>query len=122
MKSGPKKKEFDYVRYGEIRTSGTFDELIELTGHSLSKLRILRTIGLKRDYEEYPEYLLEMEPYLAEYAFYAGEEIISVGTIEEISEDTGLKVRTVEWYGTPSGQARGNRALVKMDDDEEDYA
>lgn len=43
-------------------------------------------------------------------------------TVDEIAEETGLKRETVRWYGTPFGSRRGKRALVKMDDDEEDYA
>ena len=54
-----------------------------------------------------------------EYVLYDGDDIESIGTLDDIVEETGLKRETVRWYGTPSGVKRGNRVLVKMEDDEE---
>ena len=53
------------------------------------------------------------------YALYEGERSIADGTIYQIAEVTGLKPATLKWYGTPSGQKKGNMALVKIEEDDE---
>src|SRR5699024_3836260 len=52
------------------------------------------------------------------YALYEGDRSICDGTIYQIAEMTGLKPATLKWYGTPSGQRKGNMALVKIEEDD----
>ena len=53
------------------------------------------------------------------YALYEGDRSICDGTIYQIAEMTGLKPATLKWYGTPSGQRKGNMALVKIEEDDD---
>ena len=53
------------------------------------------------------------------YALYEGDRSICDGTIYQIAEMTGLKPATLKWYGTPSGQRKGNMALIKLEEDDE---
>lgn len=59
-----------------------------------------------------------------EYALYKGEEILSIGTIPEISKETGISEKTVRFYGTPSHKKRSNDLnrnwLVYIDYEEDD--
>lgn len=52
------------------------------------------------------------------YALYDGEFLITDGTLKEIAAYTGLMPGTVKWYGTPSGQRKGNMALIKLEEDD----
>jgi len=42
------------------------------------------------------------------YALYKGEELIASGSIFEIAQKTGLKIRTIKFYGTPSYKKRAS--------------
>ena len=53
------------------------------------------------------------------YALYEGERSIADGTIYQIAACTGLKPATLKWYGTPSGQRKGNMALIKIEEDDD---
>lgn len=63
-----------------------------------------------------------------EYALYKGEEIIAIGTVNEIAEQLGVKTKTVRKYHTPTHkkkiearkQKKGARVLVKLEGDDED--
>lgn len=61
---------------------------------------------------------------LKEYALYKGDELISMGTIDEIAEETGVLRSTIAYYKTQAYQNRlkrrnavnGNvRALIRLD-------
>ena len=41
-----------------------------------------------------------------EYALYKGDQLLSIGTLEELQDETGLKRRTLLFYGTPSYKNR----------------
>ena len=41
-----------------------------------------------------------------EYALYKGEELLSIGTMEEIAIEVGVEVGTVYFYGTKSYKKR----------------
>ena len=55
-----------------------------------------------------------------EYALYKGEELIAMGTIEELAVKQGVTVRTMYFYTMPAYQRRCPRGngmqLVKLDD------
>lgn len=54
------------------------------------------------------------------YALYQGEDIVADGTLYEISEQTGMKVRDIKWYGYPSVLKRNlSTVLVKLDEEDE---
>lgn len=55
------------------------------------------------------------------YALYDGEEIIAEGTKQQIAEQTGLSMNTLGAYHTPAVQARGNRALVNVGVEGDEY-
>ncbi|MGJ0847463.1 hypothetical protein ACR77J_12300 [Tissierella praeacuta] len=66
---------------------------------------------------------------MREYAFYKGDEILSIGTIPEIAEKLGVKRDTVAYYKTQAYQNRlkrrnalnGNvRILIPLDDEGEE--
>lgn len=121
-------REYQYYRHGNARMAGTLRELGNILGKTTSEMQTLVRYGERSDLVsmwkagKMPEHVEEIPQEPTEYVLYDGEDIASIGTMEEIAEEIGVKKETVKWYGTPSGQARGDRALVKMDDDEEDYA
>lgn len=114
-------KVYAYYRYNNFKATGTIKEVSKQIGVSVSYLSNLANRSNANELQrhssrEFMEYLYTQEP---EYAFYDGEDIVADGTLEEIAEQTGLKIDTVYWYSSPSAQKRGNRVLVKI---EEDYA
>lgn len=60
-----------------------------------------------------------------EYAVYKGEDILCIGTAEECAAHLGIKVESLKWYSTPTGQRRtANRkkpdkclVVSKLDDE-----
>lgn len=44
------------------------------------------------------------------YAAYRGDELVAIGTVEELAEILGVKPRTVRWYATPTGKKRAERS------------
>lgn len=55
-----------------------------------------------------------------EYAFYRGDELVTIGTMEEIAEETGLALATVQFYASPIAAKRGYKsAVVNLDSEEE---
>lgn len=55
-----------------------------------------------------------------EYALYKGDELLVVGTINELAEELGVKPRTVRYYGYPGYKRRTSekaRRLVKLEED-----
>lgn len=64
---------------------------------------------------------------MKEYALYKGDEILSIGTIEEIAEEQKVKKRTVNFYKTPTYEKRIEnrkskkaRILIEVEDDEDE--
>src|SRR5699024_4554783 len=53
------------------------------------------------------------------YALYVGDRSISDWTIYQITEMTGIKRATLKWYGTTCEKLNGNKALVKIDEDDD---
>lgn len=119
-------KLYKYYKHGNYRGDGTLKELASLLGKTKGEMNTLVQRGYSKSLRngwvasKITEYVEEIPIDQPEYVLYDGDDIESIGTMDEIAEETGLKRETVRWYGTPSGQARGNRALVKMEDDEED--
>lgn len=63
-----------------------------------------------------------------EFAVYKGEDIIAMGTVEEIAEQLNVKVNTIKCYITPKGQEKlskfkNGRVFVPIhyDEDEDEY-
>ncbi len=65
---------------------------------------------------------------MKEYALYKGENILALGTIDEIAKKMGVKKETIACYKTPSYKSRirkrdangGNARILICLDDEED--
>lgn len=49
-----------------------------------------------------------------QYVLYKGDDIVAMGTAEEIAEELGIKPDTVKWYSYPSAQ-RGNIIAVVIE-------
>lgn len=54
-----------------------------------------------------------------EYALYKGEDMLAMGTLDDIAAEMGVKRRTIIYYGTPSYEKRGRgnnkRKLIRLD-------
>ena len=50
---------------------------------------------------------------MKEYALYKGEEILSIGTIYQISMDLGIKIKTFQYYGTNAYKRKLAKRKVK---------
>lgn len=55
------------------------------------------------------------------YALYQGETFVTIGTLEEISKETGIAERMLKYYTFASTQRRNpnGRAVVKIEVDDE---
>ena len=66
--------------------------------------------------------LPEREEPIIEYALYRGEEVLAIGTKNEIARTLGIKPETVLFYGTPSYRKRrktdDRRILIRLDEEE----
>lgn len=65
---------------------------------------------------------------MKEYALYKGDELLAMGTIEEIAKQIGVKRETIVFYKTPAYKNRlkrrntpydNQRFLIPIDDEEE---
>ena len=60
---------------------------------------------------------------MKEYALYKGEELLSIGTIDEISEELGIKASTIYFYKSPAYTRRtsetNGRRLVNLDEEDD---
>lgn len=63
---------------------------------------------------------------MTEYALYKGEELLMIGTIEEIAKARGVKVESIKYYLYPAYQRRISKrksknylTLTKLEDDDE---
>lgn len=58
---------------------------------------------------------------MKEYALYKGEQILAIGTLEEIAASLDVAVETVKFYGMPSylKRTKGNKAreLVELEEE-----
>lgn len=56
-----------------------------------------------------------------EYILFKGEEILGVGTLQELAEQLGIKLRTLMCYKTPSHMKRtkNGRKLILLEGDAE---
>lgn len=54
-----------------------------------------------------------------EYALYKGDELLAMGTKEEIAKKLGIKRNTVEFYGMPAARKRikgkNGKILIRID-------
>ena len=61
-----------------------------------------------------------------EYAVYKGDELLGVGTAEELAEKFGVRPRTIKNWSCPSFQKRGtgerggNKIAILLEDDDDD--
>lgn len=59
---------------------------------------------------------------MKEYALYKGDEILAIGTVNEIAKELNIKKETVFYYRTPTHKKRSKsdncRILVPLDDEE----
>lgn len=58
---------------------------------------------------------------MKEYALYKGDEILAIGTLEEIAASIDVAVETVKFYGTPSYKKRikgqNARELIELEEE-----
>ena len=59
-----------------------------------------------------------------EYALYKGDELLSMGKIDEIAKEMGVNEKTIRYYQTPQYKKRGlgeksqkRRVLIKIEGD-----
>ena len=112
MSKGRPRKQYELYMYGEYERTGYINELADVVGMKPVLLR-------KRVNKEMSGILLKpIESKPLEYAFYKGEDGPYIGTLESISDMTGIAERMIEWYGTPAAGRRHDTALIKLEDDE----
>lgn len=103
-------KIFEVYQYGKLIMTGTLDEIVEKTGLSLSTIRI--RIKEERDGMK----LKEIGKRMQLYAYYDDEEIIDIGTIEEISEKTGLPKHALYWTLSNAAKTRNlKKKLIPLE-------
>lgn len=63
---------------------------------------------------------------MKEYALYKGDEILQIGTIQEIAKEQNIKERTVKFYKTPiyekriqNRKSKKARILIEIEREEE---
>lgn len=57
----------------------------------------------------------------SDYALYKGDDLLLIGSINEISEYLGVDKKTVRWYSSPASYKRHNGKgtyVIKIEDDE----
>lgn len=63
---------------------------------------------------------------MKEYALYKGDDLLAIGTVEEIAKETGTKIGTIKYYRSPcyrrrferrNALHRNVRILVPLDDE-----
>lgn len=50
----------------------------------------------------------------AVYVLYCGDEVVDIGTAEEIAERRGIKPETVRWYATGSAKRRHGHGMIAV--------
>lgn len=58
-----------------------------------------------------------------EYALYRGEEILCIGTVDEIAEKQGIRPETIYFYTTPAHQKRranSKNAMIAIEIEDDD--
>ncbi|MEZ7600565.1 hypothetical protein [Streptococcus sp. 27098_8_69] len=57
---------------------------------------------------------------MSEYAFYQGDTFITLGTLAEISKETGIAERMLRYYSFASSQKRNpnGRAVIKIEEED----
>ena len=103
-------KIFEVYQYGKLIMTGSLDEIVEKTGLSLSTVRI--RIKEERDGMK----LKEIGKRMQLYAYYDDEEIIDIGTIEEISKKTGLPKHALYWTLSNAAKTRNlKKKLIPLE-------
>ena len=51
---------------------------------------------------------------MKEYALYKGEECLAIGTIKEIAEQMNVKIRTIQFYTTPTYKKRCKNSINRL--------
>ncbi|BAK15834.1 hypothetical protein SSIL_1411 [Solibacillus silvestris StLB046] len=55
----------------------------------------------------------------SDYALYKGDELLAIGTLDELAEFRGVSRNTIYWYSMPANkrQDRGNKVVaIKLED------
>ena len=108
----------------EIHFTGFASEIADYLGYQTRWVQYLasnnRTIENDGRTIRFKELVVEHDPVEAEFAMYKGEDLIAIGTLEELAEKFNVKLTTIKYYATPSARRRyGGRGtcLVELEDD-----
>lgn len=113
-------KEYALYKGDELLSVGTAKELAKEMGVGVTTIRHYGTKAYAERMKGCvaPRRLVELE---TEYALYKGDELLSVGTLEEISYQMGVSEDSLSFYGSPSYARRtsetNGRRLVKLEHD-----
>ena len=103
-------KVYEMYQFGEVRMTGSLKELHEQTGKAVSTIRSL--IGKEKNGVK----LIEIGKRMQIYAYYDGDELIETGTIDEISERTGIPLRTLYYMMSNASKNRGlSKTLIPIE-------
>ena len=120
-----KVKIYEYYHMMNKVTTGTIAEISEDVGLTKARLYQMRKEPKRiqpNGKNVVKHYLVLVDEYDSndqEFALYKGEDIVADGTLYEISEQTGMEIRDIKWYGYPSVKKRNlSTVLVKLEEDE----
>lgn len=87
--------------------------------------KIAKSLGRTRFATAQRANILGLKKDEVEYAVYKGDELIAIGTGDEISKQLGITKNTVSSYATPKRKARalkkeGSTYAIRLDDDDEE--
>lgn len=112
---------FDYYKDGEVIYSGTKEEMAEYLNLSPGTIAVGAKGVKKRPKLEYRVQEIAKKQNYAEYAYYKDDELIGIGTIDELVEISGLSPHTLNYYATTHAYEKGARSiLIRVDTGEED--
>ena len=115
-------KAYRYYHHMNFVSEGTIPEIAKETGVPRNRLYNMPVKDghiNPNNYNRIKDYLVFVRQDFKEYALYSGDDILSLGTLDEIASAMRIEKDTVKWYGTPAGKSRGKRTLIKLDDEEE---
>ncbi|MEX1120595.1 MAG: hypothetical protein WED82_00580 [Balneolales bacterium] len=118
-----------YAAYkgGKFLGKGTLAEVAEILGVSKNVVYSLSSPYHHEHKGPNRKWVEKLHDGLNEYALYRGEEMLTIGTVDELAEFAGVKTSTIRWLSTPSNASRrkpgGNHLqVIKLEMDAEDYA
>lgn len=111
-------KYFDYYKDGEYVASGTVHELKATLGIALNAVRNYTSERYINSPGQRNKAYYVADKFQV-YALYMNDELAAMGTMEEIAEETGRSLNSLEWYSRPVAQRRsnGNTAVIKLEDE-----